>query len=391
MIIFQNLLVSFVLLEVIKMFIINQKKLIISFISIVTGLTIFTGIAWYSNQLMPDIFAPLSILIIFILLFKKELSKWKRFILYVVLIFSLISHYSHLLVAITVISILIILKAIWNVYFNKLSYKNLFFLLGISFLAWIILPAIHYSIDKDFAVSKSSHIFFMAHLANTGILKDFLENNCDKPDYKNCKLCKNIDELPETVPDFIWHSDFIEKTGGWKNSEEEYKMVIRDIMTTPKYFLQNAIISFRYGLIQLSRNKVGAGLSPYKKASAPHMQIEWRFPEKEQQYLNSKQNQDKLSFSIINLIQNLMIILSLLITIYILFSDKRNKWQRLSVVFLIFILLSIFINSFITAGLAAPYARYQARIIWLLLLATTIFLITNYNSLLSTFKNRSNY
>lgn len=382
-IIFQNFIISFAILEVLKLFTFSNKNLMLSFLIIVSGLTAFTGIAWYSNQLMPDIFAPLSVLSAFILLINKDLPKWEKGVLYVIFAYSLITHYSHLLIAVCLIAALIILRIIWKQYFNMLSYKRLFIVLGISVFGWILLPSIHYFIEKEFVTSKSSHIFFMAHLAETGILKEFLDKNCHKEPYQGCELCKHKDELPETVPDFIWYSGIVKKTGGWENSKLEYSMIIRDIMSTPEYFLLNAVISIKYGFIQLTQNKVGEGLSPYKEGTAPHMQIEWHFPEKEKRYLESRQNQGRLGFSIISLIQTVLIILSLMICAFAFITRKRFRWNSLSVVLLIFVFLSIFINSLVTAGLSAPYARYQARVIWLLPFATAIFAVINYKTLLS--------
>src|SRR5690606_8292286 len=71
-ILFQNLLTAFVVYLTLKSF--NFKKSFTKiYITTILFLTLFTGIAWYSNQLMPDFLAPVLILSIYLLLRNQRL------------------------------------------------------------------------------------------------------------------------------------------------------------------------------------------------------------------------------------------------------------------------------------------------------------------------------
>ncbi len=73
----QNAITSFLVFEFCKLFI--RKYLGFFFAFILLFLTFFSGIGWYSNQLMPDFFTPLIFLNFSILLFKENLSNQKFF------------------------------------------------------------------------------------------------------------------------------------------------------------------------------------------------------------------------------------------------------------------------------------------------------------------------
>lgn len=389
-ILFQNLLTAFVVLESLKVFFNDYANLKKVFLSILFFLVVFTGIGWYSNQLMPDFFAPLTIISIFTLITRKKIPLLSKIILITILLYSLVSHFSHLMIGLALVILSIGFKLLLKERLKEFSLKRILFIGTLVLSSWLILPGINYLVEKEFTLSKGSHVFLIGHLVDTGILSEFLKDNCSKPEFENCKLCKYKDNLPVDAASFIWSGDILEKTGGWENSKSEYTKIITATLKQPKYLFANLYKSFSYGLIQLSHNEIGHGLSAYNEGSAPYGQIHWRFHNELNNYLNSKQNKWKginLNLDVLNNCHLIVILFSLFIVLLLFSSSIHLKCNSNTIVFLVFVLISIILNSFITAGLNSPYGRLQTRVVWLLPMSIIIITIKNYKLIAKTIYN----
>jgi hypothetical protein len=390
-ILFQNFITAFVIYELLKTIKIANNRFNFFYLSVLTFLMLFTGLAWYSNQIMPDFFTPVFILVIFILLKRENYSWFTKVILCLILIYALITHFSHLLIASVLIGFVVILKFAVKRKFNDIALKNLLAVSIIIFSSWFVLAGINYKVEKKFILSKASHVFIMAHLDDTGILEKYLKENCSKIEYKDCKICQYKDSLTGDLGAFIWSGKILEKTGGWVNSKDDYNKIIKGTLTTPNYLFLNIFKSFNYGLIQLTKNQIGQGLTAYNQGSAPYQQIHWRFYDELTNYLNSRQNKwngGNLKLDDLNLIHLVILILSLFIVIYLYTSSVLAKLESTTVLFLIFVIMAIVINSFITAGLNSPCERFQARVVWLLPFSLIILIYQNYNEIIKSIRNK---
>jgi len=294
------------------------------------------------------------------------------------------SHFSHLLIGLFLISILTLGKFLFKDILTPIAFSRILIISSIVIASWISLPIINYIVEKKITFSKGNHVFLMAHLNDTGILKKILDENCSNPEFKDCKLCQYKDSLPTDLASFIWTSKILSQTGGWFDSEKEYNKIIATSIKKPKYLILNIYKSITYGFIQLAQINIGQGVTAYNKGSAPYGQIYWRFNHELNNYLNSKQNifnGINLKSDTLNLMHRILIIFSFVVLIFILSNYKLNLFESYSLIFLIFVIVSIFLNAFLTAGLNSPCDRFQSRIIWLLPLAITIFIIKNHKIL----------
>ncbi len=387
-IIVQNFLTAYVLFEFMKLFDIKESSFSQFYLSVILFLVIFTGIGWYSNQLMPDFFTPIAALTIFIILINKKITIPSLITLGIILVYSLITHFSHLMIGTILIIVILIIKLIMKERLMEISFRKILLTGTIILSGWLILPTINYLTDKEFAISKGSHVFLMAHLADTGILEKFLKENCNNEEYSDCKLCQYKDNLPKDLSEFIWVSNILENTGGWAGSKKEYNKIIRGTLTQPKYLLMNIYRSITYGFIQLTQNEIGQGLSAYNEGSAPHHNINIYYYNEMNNYLNSRQNKldgIHLKHDKLNSVHLFLLILSLFVVIIILTSSFWKKIYSVSIIFLFFALTVIVINSFITAGLNSPCSRFEGRIVWLLPLAVILILVKNRDILFDYF------
>lgn len=388
-IIMQNLITAFVVFMVLKQFPFNKKRFNGIYLSILFFFVLFTGIGWYSNQLMPDFFVPLVPLILFLLLFGKDLSLLSRVLLSVILILSMITHFSHMLLGSVLMVIIIVLYRKTKKYFPDISLAKTLGVAIIVFSAWVIVPAINFAVERSFKISKGSHVFLMSHLVDTGILKKYLDEHCAEPDFSECRLCAFKDSLSQDAASFIWSSGILEKTGGWGDSKDEYNKIIYGTLKDPKYLYLNIYRSFIYGLVQLTDNKIGHGLTSYMKGSAPYGHIEKYFYNEMNNYVNSRQNKFgawDLRINTINFIHQALILLSIAIVLLMFTYSLFKVVKPVTKAFFILSVLSILLNSFITAGLNCPYGRYQARIVWLLPLSVLLLVIVNFRAISAEIK-----
>lgn len=397
-VIVQNFITAFAIFEICDL-LIEKSKSSLYFMSIILFLTLFTGIGWYSNQIMPDFFAPVFIIMIFLLLYNPKISIWKFLIYSLLLISSLITHLSHFLIAIVLMIIMIAIEYFMGrkrrLITPALSLKRILIVMGLIISVWIILPCINYLTEKKFIVSTGSHVFLMAHLVDTGLLEKFLQENCAGEEYRDCKLCNYKDSLPKDLSAFLWESNgILSKTGGWTESKDEYDKIINGMLKKPKYLTVNIIKSFTYGCHQLFKNEIGHGLGPYTEGSAPYGQIKWRFHDELNNYLNCRQNHWNgvyLNFKTLNVFNLIINILSLFFILFIFFTPLWKQINIISLKFIIFSLIAILVNALVTAGLNSPTERFQARVTWLLPLALLIIIITDMHQIKETYHNlRSN-
>lgn len=391
-IIAQSIIISLVMYQAMSSFFFRNKKYFsTTFLGTMLFLTVFTGASWYTSQIMPDIFTPLVLVIIPLLLYGRNLNTLKKILLGTLLLFSIITHLSHL-----VIATLVLLSAVLiNWWIKKrqpdyitIPFRKLLFVGAFVIGAWIVLPTIHFLYGGGFKISKSSHIFYMGHLVDNGTLQNFLNENCDKPEYQWCSLCKHKDELPNNIAEFVWAENSVfHKTGSWQNSEDEYNFIIHKILTQPEYFFPNMGYSVIYGFSQLFRNDIGEGLTAYNDPSAPYGQVSWRFKNELNEYNLSKQNNwggSQLNFKRINEIHSLLLILCCFAILIII--SFRSKIDPGLLLFFYLILIGIFVNAMVTGGLTNAYERYQCRVIWLLPFLVMLITINYWDMILKKIK-----
>lgn len=373
----QDLMTAFILFEVVRHFFAGNARFLQIYVGLILFLTFFTGVAWYSNQLMPDFFIPLAVLAIFMLIRRKKMDFLPVVLIVAILLLALLTHFSHLLIATVLIGVLWMIRWVMKHYLADVSVRRLLMVTVVITSAWLILPAINYAVDQEFSISKGSHVFLMAHLNETGILKKFLDENCPNEAYRDCKLCMVKDSLPADVASFIWSGKVLEKTGGWIESRKEYNKIIFGTIKDPEFLVRNVFSSLTYGLVQLTRNDIGEGLSAYNPGSPPYDQVKWWFPHELNSYQNSKQNKwdgVNLKFEVLNIVQVILLVVNLFVLLFV-FTGKTMLPEKEILYLLLFVMVAILVNSMVTAGLNAPYERYQSRIVWLLPMATLVMIL----------------
>jgi hypothetical protein len=368
-ILMQNLITSYVLYSTVSTLIQDRRMISRTHLLSVSTLTFFSGIAWYSNQLMPDFTTPLVILILFVLMNNEKLQWHNKTLLTILVIFGFIAHLSNILMGLCFAVMILVYWIIKRKSIDQRQRIKLFYCFSVVFFSLFTLAFINRIVDKEYSISKGSHVFMMAHLNDAGILKPFLCEHCDQPEWQSHPLCPFKDSLPSDAAGFIWGSHLVDSCGGWKNSKAPFDQIIHQTIIEPRYLAMNAYKFIQYGLVQLGQIEIGHGLTSYQNTT-PLEQIQKWFPLEENNYKNSRQNRwngKDLNFDWINLFQLLWIICSCCLIIYSFFNPILSlQIDGLVKQLIAFVILGIFINAIITGGLNSPYGRLQARVIWLL-------------------------
>lgn len=337
-----------------------------------------TGLSWYCSQLMPDIFAAISILCLGLLLLGQFRSRGEHLALLALLLLASIMHSSHLLVN-TLIVLSFGLIALWQRLFKRGLVQRKHWLVATTVVlsSWVVLPSIQAGFGGGFTISRASPAFLMARLCETGILDEYLARNCTPE--TNYKLCAFRDKLPNDAIAFMWDGNSpYNQTGGLEANTAEYRSIIRAILASPHYYPYLLNEAVQATLRQLTHIGYGDGLVPFRENTNPYWKVQ-RFSGYElKKYMSSLQNRGQLSFTNLNeraygtqLLA--LVILGLLATgVFTVVPPKtvaKSSQPLLSNdirLLLVVIGLGLVTNALVTGALANVLDRLQGRVAWLL-------------------------
>lgn len=356
-----------------------------AFLLLLFPLSLFSGLSWYSSQIMPDIFTFCSFASLVLLLFAEEDSKLKKAIFSIIFLFSVQVHFSNFLISLAIlIAAFIIQKSAILETPLKLKFRLIFILFILSFA---LSSSINFGIGSSFKISRGSHVFLMGKMLDSGVLKSFLDDKCEANNYS---LCQYKDSLPLDSRTLLWGEDSpLQKEGGWQATEQSYRKILLGIFTSPKHLLLYCYNSTYASLSQLVQIDLGSGLesSWYRDSSSPpYIQIEKHFHLELNPYLQARQNgnlwKQELNVKAFNLVYKGLLFLSIAFILWIMTRKNRKEIldSKLSFIFLAIILLNVF-NAIVSASLANVYDRLQARITWLLIWFVLIVLLSKWKEL----------
>ncbi len=345
-------------------------------------LVLVTAISYQTSRLMPDIFTPIMILASLLLIFHwEDIPRLERVFLALIFIQSVIVHNSHLPIFVLGLGSLIIVKLLFRSNWTALKWKNILFASGIFIFSTLLMPTAQYLVDGEFKITKGAHVFMMSKLLEFGVIEDYLDNNCGEKDFK---LCEYKDAIPV---DFIWdyENSPLHKTGGWKENEEDYKQIIREVILTPKYFKDCVINAVEATVRQIFHFDVD-DFDPQKRGTPPFGAIDKHLKKQIRKYEFAYQTRGKLEFSLINFMQKIVIYFSMLGLVMTLFIKKiRQSIPKELLLFSIALLLFCLANTFVCASLSAVISRYQNRVNWLF--PTLLFLFITYKPVVSAIRD----
>jgi hypothetical protein len=266
-----------------------------------------------------------------------------------------------------VVLVLLVSKSVWEIL--MIQARRIYYLGIISFLGWMSVLLSNWLGGNGWTTAKCSHIFIVAQMSETGVLKHYLDKYCDEgPSI----MCKYKDSLPEHAYGFIWPQDgILMKTGGWHNSDTLYGKIIKTVLTDPEllmHYTGSALKSTSYQLISLG---VGDGIFPVDSSSTLAVELKNRYPtDYDALFSDNPQQTGSIAFSDLNEFYRksaIVLFLASLISIYLIPRKNQFAWIALS-----FIL--VLSNAFATSVFANVLMRLNTRGFWILMVVC-LFLV----------------
>ena len=335
------------------------------------GLCAFAALAtaapFSAALLMPDVFAPIVVLGLFLLGFGgAALTRFERGYLVALVALGIAAHLAHLPLALGLCGVALLLR-LW-----RRPVRLLAMVLPVM-IAVAALLATNVIGHGRVALSPYGASFMLARLQEDGPATAVLKARC--PD-AGWYLCAFTDRLPMPANDFLWAPDspvnrdaagaprFL---GGAMLAPEAGQIVAETLRADP---LGVARAMADNMLLQLASFGIGDTLDNAHFAVAVRPRIEQGFPARElAAFDQARQAQDVLKEAVmpLNLLHLLVVLLALPL---LLWSAWRG--QGLALALALFVLAAVLGNALICGGLSAPHPRYGARIMWLLPVAALL-------------------
>jgi hypothetical protein len=322
-------------------------------------LSVVTALPWIAAQLMPDIFTPLLVLVLaMLILVPEQLSPRKRVAMVAFATFMIAAHLSHLPLALVLLLVLLPLR-LWLGAAAPLGRHGLIVVSAPVVLAATLLVTVNIAAFGRAAVSPYGNIYLLARIIYDGPGGDVLRRHCPQSGWQ---LCSQIDRLPATSDEFLWREDGpVVAAGGAKLISSEADAIIaaalwEEPLVELRMFMMNA-------LEQGSRFASGDGLQAWPVAVTPWITRE--FPRFEfATYAAARQTRGILEVpSWLQAIHAAVALLGVSGCGLILFLAILRR--QVIAGFACAVLLALLTNATITGGLSGPQDRYQCRLMWL--------------------------
>lgn len=359
------------------------------YLSSILFLTALSAMPWFSGLIMPDIFTPISFLLLAIILLEPTFDKKRLLWLIPVYVYISTTHLSNLLSQVLLVVMVLLLKLAFKQGLTAISIKRLQWVLALVTFNFLAISAIHWAFGAPFKPSRHSHVFLTGKMVENGILKEYLEENCHT---KNYNLCYYKDSLLQTCPQFVWDPvSPLYKLGGWDANEQEYKAILKDIFTTPKWVIRFIRESLAATFKQATLNQFGEEFIPYNENTPPYMAIHWRYNNELHMYISSNQNMwggyNRQDFVARSNRSNTWLLISLATLLLLLFTKLTTPrfGSAIVITFVFFIT-----NAAATASISTFAARYTSRFSWLFLLLFVVAVL-HYRKQLFSFVTKHLY
>lgn len=345
-------------------------------IGTIAVLTVTTGIAANTGQLIADVFTSIAIIGSALLLFSESLNRVTKFALWALVVFSITTHLSHYPMLCALLGTVLL---VW--FFIRKKHAHIIRLKPLIILSSVIPAAIALTMTLNYIVAQEvrfspgvSHVFMMNRLIQTGILDQYLDANCGR---RPSTLCTYRAYL---YGDFLWDENsalnrhYKWDENGWAKAKPEYDSIISEVFDNPDYVKQYIVADLRDAAKQLVTFRV-VEMRVQLQGTAPYENIKAHFLEELNSYITAKQASGKLKYDTLNSIQVIVISIfsGILILIFALPVFRRMlSWQLISLN--VWILFAMIFNALTVVSVAMIDGRYQARLIWLIPLSVALIL-----------------
>jgi hypothetical protein len=307
--------------------------------------------------LLPDAVTPLVALSSVILLLAR--SRTALIAAAFLLIFALLTHYSHIPIFIPCLALLVAGKWLGT----TVPWNRITLIVGCLIASFLIGMAVNYARGLGPRVTSTGAMFSIQAVQRSGNLARYLQNS---PEAKSCSLYSDRNRSGPKDPTLLWNPNgYIMRTKSFYPPNDYRRIFLGAVRMDPAGFLLHIVGS---GLRQLMRFSVVDDLRVYSGADYRTLSLERFTPSQVEAFANSRQQQGTFGlWHGLDPLHYAAVAISLLGIIWAFFL-RRAHWYDPVFQATVFVLLFVFINAFVCGGLATIRHRFQARVAWLLVL-----------------------
>ena len=325
---------------------------------VVLGIMLAAGSAapWFASLLMPDVFAPITVIALYLLAFPGALGIWQRRWVMLLGTAAIAFHLTHLVLAAAGLAVVLVLR--WR------ALPRTMVPLGV---ALAILMATNVVGFGRVAVSPYGSVFALARLTADGLVTPVLAASCPTSGWH---LCDWQNRLPADSNAFLWDSDgpvWTAPGGAIGLAPEASAIVGAVIRQAPLAVLRTATANTLHAL---GRVALGDTLGPDWLEGSITSSLRAYFPPHEiEQFRAGLQAQGGLAglAAPFNRPHAMFLVLGTVGSLLCLLRPGHAL--------ALMILIGVAANGFAGGALSGPFDRYQARIAWLVLLPPGLVLV----------------
>lgn len=318
---------------------------------LVLGLVLAAGSAapWFASLLMPDIFAPVTVIGVYLLAFPGGLGAWQRRWVVVLTSAAMVFHLTHLVLGASALAVVLVLR--WR------AVARAAVPLGVAVAVLVATNVVGFG---RFAVSPYGSVFALARLTADGLVAPVLAVSCPGAGWH---LCGWQGRLPADSNAFLWDGDgpvWTAPGGAIGLAPEASAIVGATLRHAPMAVLRAAVANT---LNELGRVALGDTLGPDWLEGSITGSLRAYFPPREiERFRAGLQARGELAAvaAPLNSLHAGLLILGAAGSLLCVLRPGRAL--------ALMILVGVTANAFAGGALSGPFDRYQARIAWILLL-----------------------
>ena len=321
-------------------------------------LSLTTALPWLISMLLTDIFAGLSVLSLFLIVFYGDkFSGAENAALFVLTAFAAASHSATMAVLLGLCcvgwSVRPFLRG--RIAATSLARGTLTILAGA-----VMLLSANFVLSGQFAWTPGGYGIAFARMLQDGIVTRYLQDHCPEQHFK---LCPYRDNLPETADDFLWsHETVFNKLGRFSGMDGEMGYItVHALADYPLWQAEAALMATGEQLLDVA---TGENTDP---PTTPHTHgiIRRYLPEQLKLMNAARQQTGFVTFGPLNLIHVPVALISTATVLAILIATVFRRRIDDVTLLMATVFLAVLGNAFICGVISGPHDRYGSRLVWI--------------------------
>lgn len=324
-------------------------------------LTLLTALPWIAGQLMPDLFTPILVLALFLLLAGWNRVTWRsRVVLGAVIVVAATVHVTHAAFGIGLVLVLAGLDWLSGIPI-RLALRPVLAIVAALVLGALAMLGFNYSRTHRAELVSGGNAFLLGHLVESGLASELLDEHCGVRDYA---LCPWRQSLPITTDEFLWQDRLpfhpFERIN--ETRRESHRLLLDSWREHP---LSQLRVAVEYSLGTLDRFGTGEGLDSLALPGLDSA-LSLVFPGDRRSLDRARQQHDEIPVEALRSMQTPVGWLFMVAALAVVIVGWLRRWrQDMAVRFLVAALVAILLYAVLCGNTSGIYDRYESRLVWL--------------------------